>query len=244
MEFTFTDEDKKNLNILRARCKVAGLGDGIIIEFRIDEYGNLEDSWYTDDFTSDSNGSTIDSYPEINKLFYHIYENNQSYFLSPFDEYSEETSGRFMFYINFKEKIISFSSVINYYTTNESEIEGMVKVLFYRKPEAYNEFVEVYQNTTPEYTKLTFTFDGGGDSGYVENQGENEDGDSVELTGPLEDVCYEILNKEFSGWETNEGSNGRIVFDFSDVNNVTYYVDFYMNVQASDDHEYNEVLKF
>ena len=30
MEFTFTDEDKKNLNILRARCKVAGLGDGII----------------------------------------------------------------------------------------------------------------------------------------------------------------------------------------------------------------------
>ena len=244
MEFNFTDEDKKNLNILRARCKVAGLGDGIIREFRIDENGNLDDSWYTDDFTSESNGSTIDSYPEINKLFYHIYEDNQSYFLSPFDEYSDETSGRFMFYINFKEKLISFSSVINYYTSHDSEIEGMVKVLFYRKPEAYNEFVEVYQNTTPEYRKLTFTFDGGGDSGYVENQGENEDGDSVELTGPLEDVCYGILNKEFSGWDLDEGSNGRIVFDFSDVNNVTYYVDFKMNAQAADDYEYNEVLNF
>ena len=101
MEFTFTDEDRKNLNILRARCKVAGLGDGIIRELRIDENGNLDDSWYTDDFTSESNGSTIDSYPEIDKLFYHIYENNQDYFLSPFNEYSDETSGRFMFYINF-----------------------------------------------------------------------------------------------------------------------------------------------
>ena len=41
MEFTFTDEDRKNLNILRARCKVAGLGDGIIREFRIDENGGI-----------------------------------------------------------------------------------------------------------------------------------------------------------------------------------------------------------
>jgi hypothetical protein len=39
MEFNFTDEDKKTLNVLRARCKVAGLGDGIIREFRIDENG-------------------------------------------------------------------------------------------------------------------------------------------------------------------------------------------------------------
>ena len=41
MEFNFTDEDRKNLNILRARCKVAGLGDGIIREFRIDENGKV-----------------------------------------------------------------------------------------------------------------------------------------------------------------------------------------------------------
>ena len=244
MEYTFTDEDKKNLNILRARCKVAGLGNKINREFRIDEDGRLEDSWYTDDFTSESNGSTIDSYPEINKLFYQIYENNQYYFLSPFDEYSDETDGGLIYYINFKDKIISFSSVINYYTTHDSGIEGMVKVLFYKKPEAYNEFVEVYQDTTPEYRKLTFTFDGGGDSGYVEEEGESEDGDSVDLTGPLEDVCYEILSKNFGGWEEGDGSRGKIVFDFSDVNNVTYYVDFSMNVQAAAYHFYNEVLNF
>lgn len=244
MEFTFTDEDKKNLNILRARCKVAGLGDVITREFRVDEYGNLEDSWYTDDFESKTNGTTIDSYPEINKLFYRIFEDDNGYFLSPFDEYSEETSGRITFTINFKEKIISFSTDINYYTTEESEIEGMVKVLFYRKPQAYDEFIEIYQNTTPEYRKLTFTFDGGGDSGYVEDQGENEDGDSVELTSPIEDICYEILSKNFGGWEENEGSTGRIVFDFNDVNNVTYYVYFNMNTEASDYHKYNEVLNF
>jgi hypothetical protein len=149
-----------------------------------------------------------------------------------------------MFHVDFKEKSISFTSVINYYTTEESESEGGVKVLFGQKVQAYDDFIEVYQNTTPEYRELTFTFDGGGDSGYIEEHGENEDGDSVELTTPLEDVCYNILEKKFSGWEIDEGSTGRIVFNFSDVNNVTYYVDFHMNVEAADDHEYSEILKF
>jgi hypothetical protein len=244
MEFNFTEIDKKNLNVLRARCKVAGLGDVITREFRVDENGNLDDSWYTDDIESKTNGMTIDSYPEINELFYRIFEDDHDYFLSPFNEYFEETSGRFTFTINFKEKIISFSTDINYYTTEDSEIEGMVKVLFYRKPQAYDEFVEKYQEMTPEYRKLIFTFDGGGDNGYVEASGENEDGEYVELTKPLEDVCYEILYKHFAGWEENEGSAGRIVFDFSDVNNVTYYVDFNMNTEASIYHKYDEVLNF
>lgn len=244
MEFIFTDEDKKNLNILRARCKVAGLGNVITREFRVDENGNLDDSWYTDDFESKTNGITIDSYPEIDEMFYRIFEDNQSYFLSTFNEYSEETSGRLTFTINFKEKIISFSADINYYTTDESEIEGIVKVLFNRKPQAYDEFVEVYQNTTPEYRKLSFTFNGVGDDGYVENQGENEDGDSVKLTSPIEYICYEILSKNFGGWEQNEGSNGKIVFDFNDVNNVTYHVYFNMNIEDSVYHKYDESLNF
>lgn len=244
MEFNFTEENKKTLNILRAKCKVAGLGDVVTREFRVDENGNLDDSWYSDDFESKTNGITIDSYPEINKILYRIYEDNIDYFLLPFNENSEETSGMFIFTINFKEKNISFNSVVNYNTTEDSQTEGMVKLLFYRKPQAYDEFVEVYQETTPEYRRLIFTFDGGGDSGYIESSGENEDGDSVELTGPLEDVCYEILQKYFSGWEIDEGSYGKIIFDFSDVNNVTYYVDFSLNVRAEEEHEYDEVLNF
>ena len=41
MEFNFTEENKKTLNILRAKCKVAGLGDVVTREFRVDENGNL-----------------------------------------------------------------------------------------------------------------------------------------------------------------------------------------------------------
>jgi hypothetical protein len=244
MEYNFTDEDKKKLNILRARCKVAGLGDVVIREFGVDEEGNLNDSWYTDDFTSENNGNTMDSYPEINKLFYHIFEDNYDYFLSAFESFSDQSYGSLIFYINFKDKSISFSSLINYYSTNDTEIKGMLKVLFYRKPQAYDEFVEVYQNTTPEYSKLIFTFDGGGDSGYVDQEGENEYGGSVELTAPLEDVCYEILNREFIGWEENEGSSGRIILNFSDVNNVTYHVEFSMNYQTAENYYYEKVLRF
>ena len=59
------------------------------------------------------------------------------------------------------------------------------------------------------------TFDGGGDSGYVEDTMEDKYGKRFPIPAPLETVCYNLL-EDFGGWEINEGSFGSILFDESE----------------------------
>ena len=56
-----------------------------------------------------------------------------------------------------------------------------------------------------------FDFSGGGDSGYVEDNGIDAEGNPQNLFKKAEDDCYSIL-ENFGGWEINEGSSGFLVF--------------------------------
>ena len=86
-------------------------------------------------------------------------------------------------------------------------------------------------------TRVTVTFDGGGDSGQIEAvdafcgeetaalpDGEvtlsrrsyrSDDVELVALSVPeaIEDLCYALLGQEHGGWENNEGGYGEFVFD-------------------------------
>ena len=64
-----------------------------------------------------------------------------------------------------------------------------------------------------EYTdrgvsEIICSYNGGGDSGYVDGEREN-------TPAFLEDMCYDVLSN-FGGWEINEGSQGNIVFNLRD----------------------------
>ena len=59
------------------------------------------------------------------------------------------------------------------------------------------------------------TFDGNGDSGSIE-QAEDESGNSVSLSTEMEDWCYNILENNYGGWEINEGSTGKFIFNTED----------------------------
>ena len=59
---------------------------------------------------------------------------------------------------------------------------------------------------------LTLPYNGGGDSGYIENSFEPT-GDAV--PAGIEDWCYQQLESHFGGWEINEGSDGSFLFDFN-----------------------------
>jgi hypothetical protein len=59
------------------------------------------------------------------------------------------------------------------------------------------------------------TFDGNGDSGSIE-QAEDESGNSVNLSTEMEDWCYNILENNYGGWEINEGSTGKFIFNTED----------------------------
>jgi len=63
---------------------------------------------------------------------------------------------------------------------------------------------------------LTITYNGGGDSGQIEDYGENESGNVTRLNQDIEYTGYEIIDLYHSGWENNEGGDGRIVFNFEE----------------------------
>lgn len=56
---------------------------------------------------------------------------------------------------------------------------------------------------------LEVTYDGGGDSGYIQD----EEG----IPAVFGEISFEILSAFYSGWEINEGSRGTITYDF--INN-------------------------
>ena len=65
-------------------------------------------------------------------------------------------------------------------------------------------------------TSATVTYEGGGDSGFIDSRYESEKG-TGEIPGEIEDICYQLL-EEFGGWEINEGSQGKIVFTKDEIN--------------------------
>jgi len=79
----------------------------------------------------------------------------------------------------------------------------------------------------PETGILTLRYNGGGDSGYIENSFE-ENGDAV--PAEIEDWCYRALEQNFGGWEINEGSDGEFIFDF---NNSMVTLNHTMNTEEN-----------
>ena len=74
---------------------------------------------------------------------------------------------------------------------------------------------------------LTLSYNGGGDSGYIESSFD-ETSDAVPAS--IEDWCYKQLESHFGGWEINEGSDGRFIFDF---NNSTVNLDHTYNTEEN-----------
>jgi hypothetical protein len=64
----------------------------------------------------------------------------------------------------------------------------------------------------PEDGILTVTYNGSGDSGYLEGSFEEN---NSQVPAAIEDWCYGELSRRFGGWEINEGSDGNFIFDFN-----------------------------
>jgi hypothetical protein len=58
---------------------------------------------------------------------------------------------------------------------------------------------------------LEVSYSGGGDDGYIEDDGYDDDGNQYSLSNDLEELLYEKLNSSFGGWEINEGSSGKFI---------------------------------
>lgn len=155
-----------------------------------------------------------------------IYEDNTVYcdgaqislplnITKPLEKFIDEESGNFdtemddgqevyqyELEIDFKERTLEIYALYTIYGTDgpyesmeESGAECMVL-----KENGFDGIVE-------------FTFNGGGDSGYIEDTGYDEEGRAVSSSLRfIEDKCYEMLS-HYGGWEINEGSFGKILFN-------------------------------
>ena len=105
-------------------------------------------------------------------------------------------------------------SVLHWYTFYGREGENSVEFDSYEDTEKFDRWMEedLGDVEIPNSGILTLRYNGGGDSGYIESQFD-ETNDVV--PAGLEDWCYRQLEKHFGGWEVNEGSDGRFVFNFN-----------------------------
>jgi len=59
---------------------------------------------------------------------------------------------------------------------------------------------------------LEVNVDAGGDSGWIHDTNDDVNGNTIQTSDQMEEVCYRLLNQH-PGWEINEGSYAKFTFD-------------------------------
>mgnify|MGYP000858691421 FL=1 len=59
---------------------------------------------------------------------------------------------------------------------------------------------------------LEVNVDAGGDSGWIHDENDDVNGNTITTSNEMEEVCYRLLSQH-PGWEINEGSHAKFTFD-------------------------------
>ena len=197
------EKQLKTLKLFSYYVKSHGCEEGYA-EVYLYGYGDYDSSGFENWYCGDSH-DRIESYDTVNEVMKYIFDKLD------YEEYMDDSdnSGSLRFEIDFKEKTIDVHLYENVKTSNETgrsyedeEIEENedLKSFFIRMRDEgiRNGYVQ---------------FDGGGDSGQIEDYLVIE-GDNVDLPAGVTDWLYNSLEGFYGGWEINEGSHGRFEFDF------------------------------
>lgn len=131
------------------------------------------------------------------------------------NQYIDNQSGfvRIYFYIDTEEEIFKIETEVQYYGENN---EGAYYDLKEEKP-GWMEEIKTYFKEVGNPKYVVFTYEGGGDNGYLnDDMGESNIGE-VKISNEIEEICYNIINTNFPGWEINEGSSGEIEISKSEI---------------------------
>ena len=220
-----TPEDKKYLRGVSNYLRSYGMIDGSI-EIDIDsgyDFDSSDIDWknithFSNNYRAEVPEGLISILEKIMK-----YIDDESLFKMPEDD--DISYERVDFDIDTERQEISVNHWWSFYDTGDSnsvEWEGEQGKEIFEEWQEDGVFDEL---EIPNNGILTVKYNGGGDSGFIENTFE-EIGDQVPAT--IEDWCYNELEDHFGGWEINEGSDGEFVFDFNNMTitlNHTYNID-------------------
>ena len=222
-----TPEDKKYLRGVSNYLRSFGMIDGSI-EIDIDsgyDFDSSDIDWknithFSNNYRAEVPEGLISILVKIMK-----YIDEESLFKMPED--NDISYERVDFDIDTERQEISVNHWWSFYDTGDSnsvEWEGEQGKEIFEEWQEDGVFDEL---EIPNNGILTVKYNGGGDSGFIENTFE-EIGDQVPAT--IEDWCYNELEDHFGGWEINEGSDGEFVFDF---NNMTITLNHSYNIEET-----------
>ena len=213
MKGILTPEEKQYLRRISNYLGSMGMRDGNI-EIDMDngtdfEYDDV--NWdYVTHFSNNYNADIPSGLvPILQKIMKYCDDNDM------IDADNEELNYQRLEYdIDVDSKEISFKHWYSYYSRgdgNSIEWDSEEGKDIFEEWEKDNVLQDL---TIPDNGILTVSYNGSGDSGYIESNF-NETSDGVPTD--IEDWCYRQLENNFGGWEINEGSDGEFIFNFHDM---------------------------
>ena len=196
MEITLNHEQKKELLVFLKYIKSYGSDTAYS---NLHYYGGSVD--YYDNEIRSGLGKIIKTYPSIVKVVGELIDQID---LDDVEFESENDSNHVEIEFFSSEKKIMITVYETVYDTEPASTSGSISEL---ENDDLNDLKE------KGVTLVEITYNGGGDSGFIDEDMEVDSKETVKVSAGIENVCYNIL-QEFGGWEINEGSQGKITFDF------------------------------
>lgn len=166
---------------------------------------------------------------------------------SAYDEMScDNCAGSGNLYVHYDPETRVFSTRIevyirlSHYTEHKQTFDEWVntppvypwQTFTYIKKLSDPEFIEKYKNEG-DGGVFELVYNGGGDSGQFD--------EPIDIPNDIEELGYEIIDVFHSGWENNEGADGRIVIDFNERTIALYHEKYYEVAENVDLEKYQLV---
>ena len=228
MEGILTTEEKVYLNRICRYLGSLGMTEGIIsfeIDSEVDSLREDDFDWkYVTHFDSNYRADIPDNLIPILKKIVNFVVNSDKFEID------------YDVHINYQQIEIEIDceskdiTVRHYYTFTDRGSTSYDEYDSNEDKETFDDWMDgVLKDTeVPEEGILTVKYNGGGDSGYIESNFE-ETGEPI--PNEIEDWCYRQLERNYGGWEINEGSDGVFIFNFNDSTIVHEHTD---NIDEND----------
>lgn len=197
-----TEEEKKILRIGAKICRSENVDHGVIDIDLMDLVWSIpKEKSLTRFFESFSDPYEAD----VPQICIPIFEKIVLSIVKEID-FSDNENDRLFLDFYAKEREISIRHYWNY--IDDSNTEGVSYEL--ESDENLKEVFESINEINNEgYEDFQLDYNGSGDSGYLESDFTNR----LRVPEPVENWCYSELERNFGGWEINEGSSGFFLFD-------------------------------
>ena len=126
------------------------------------------------------------------------------------DTWHEETGSEYYTYeVEINPEFRSVE-IFGTYTVYDTEPIEETTIEMEEEPE---EFKPIFDYLNDEGSDiLEVNVDAGGDSGWIHDTNDDVNGNTIQTSDQMEEVCYRLLNQH-PGWEINEGSYAKFTFD-------------------------------